>query len=49
MMSTRELSGEPGQAPNCLEQVQVADELGFSNVWVVEHHFMEGLSHLSGA
>ena len=32
---------------NCLEQVQLADELGFTNVWVVEHHFMEELSHLS--
>ena len=32
---------------HCLEQVQLADELGFSNVWVVEHHFMEELSHLS--
>lgn len=32
---------------HCLEQVQLADELGFDCVWVVEHHFMEELSHLS--
>jgi alkanesulfonate monooxygenase SsuD/methylene tetrahydromethanopterin reductase-like flavin-dependent oxidoreductase (luciferase family) len=29
----------------CLEQVKLADELGFSNVWAVEHHFLEEYSH----
>ena len=28
-----------------LEQVRVAEELGFDQVWVVEHHFMEEHSH----
>ena len=32
---------------HCLEQAQLADELGFDTIWVVEHHFMEELSHLS--
>src|SRR5437867_4591290 len=30
---------------NCLEQVKLADELGFSAVWAVEHHFLEEYSH----
>src|SRR5260370_5272964 len=32
---------------NCLEQVAVADELGFDQVWAVEHHFLEEYSHCS--
>ena len=32
---------------NCLEQVVLADKLGFSNVWAVEHHFLEEYSHCS--
>ena len=32
---------------NCLEQVRVADELGFDYVWAVEHHFLEEYSHCS--
>jgi alkanesulfonate monooxygenase SsuD/methylene tetrahydromethanopterin reductase-like flavin-dependent oxidoreductase (luciferase family) len=32
---------------NCLEQVKLADQLGFSNVWAVEHHFLEEYSHCS--
>ncbi|HCB34375.1 MAG TPA: LLM class flavin-dependent oxidoreductase [Acidimicrobiaceae bacterium] len=28
-----------------LEQVQLADRLGFSTVWEVEHHFLEEYSH----
>ena len=32
---------------NCLEQVQLADELGFDSVWCVEHHFLEEYSHCS--
>src|SRR5438067_12024093 len=30
---------------NALEQVRLADELGFYNVWAVEHHFLEEYSH----
>ena len=30
-----------------LEQIQLADKLGFDTVWAVEHHFLPGYSHLS--
>lgn len=30
-----------------LEQVVLADELGFNSVWVTEHHFLEEYSHSS--
>ncbi len=30
---------------NALEQVRLADELGFEQVWAVEHHFLEEYSH----
>jgi alkanesulfonate monooxygenase SsuD/methylene tetrahydromethanopterin reductase-like flavin-dependent oxidoreductase (luciferase family) len=30
-----------------LEQVRLADELGFDYVWAVEHHFLEEYSHCS--
>lgn len=30
---------------NTVEQVVRADEVGFSHVWAVEHHFREGFSH----
>ena len=30
-----------------LEQAVLADELGFDNVWAVEHHFLEEYSHCS--
>jgi alkanesulfonate monooxygenase SsuD/methylene tetrahydromethanopterin reductase-like flavin-dependent oxidoreductase (luciferase family) len=32
---------------DCLEQVQVADEVGFESVWAVEHHFFEEVAHSS--
>ncbi len=32
---------------NTLEQVRLADELGFHSVWAVEHHFLEEYSHSS--
>ncbi|HLY82528.1 MAG TPA: LLM class flavin-dependent oxidoreductase [Acidimicrobiales bacterium] len=32
---------------NALEQARLADELGFSTVWAVEHHFLEEYSHCS--
>src|SRR6478672_8699153 len=30
-----------------LEQVELADSLGFNHVWAVEHHFLEEYSHSS--
>ncbi|HUF54682.1 MAG TPA: LLM class flavin-dependent oxidoreductase [Dehalococcoidia bacterium] len=32
---------------NALEQVELADELGFDQTWAVEHHFLEEYSHCS--
>jgi alkanesulfonate monooxygenase SsuD/methylene tetrahydromethanopterin reductase-like flavin-dependent oxidoreductase (luciferase family) len=32
---------------NALEQVRLADQLGFHSVWAVEHHFLEEYSHCS--
>ena len=32
-----------------LEQIELADELGFDYVWEVEHHFLEGYSHSSAS
>src|SRR5512143_2798820 len=32
---------------NALEQVRLADALGFDTVWAVEHHFLEEYSHCS--
>src|ERR1700722_3500210 len=32
---------------NALEQVRLADELGFDYVWAGEHHFLEEYSHCS--
>jgi len=32
---------------NALEQVKLADQLGFDQVWAVEHHFLEEYSHCS--
>ncbi|MGH8982914.1 MAG: LLM class flavin-dependent oxidoreductase, partial [Acidimicrobiia bacterium] len=30
-----------------LEQIELADRLGFDTVWLVEHHFLEEYSHSS--
>src|ERR671922_1838768 len=32
---------------DALEQVELADSLGFDSVWEVEHHFLEEYSHSS--
>src|SRR5215471_13711641 len=32
---------------NALEQVKLADEMGFDQVWAVEHHFLDEYSHCS--
>src|ERR1051326_9521366 len=32
---------------DALEQVELADRLGFDSVWEVEHHFLEEYSHSS--
>ena len=32
---------------NALEQARVADEVGFTHVWAVEHHFLDEFSHSS--
>jgi alkanesulfonate monooxygenase SsuD/methylene tetrahydromethanopterin reductase-like flavin-dependent oxidoreductase (luciferase family)/putative sterol carrier protein len=34
---------------NALDQVQLADELGYDSVWEVEHHFLEEYSHSSAS
>src|SRR3954463_13060406 len=34
---------------DALDQVQLADELGFDSVWEVEHHFLEEYSHSSAS
>jgi alkanesulfonate monooxygenase SsuD/methylene tetrahydromethanopterin reductase-like flavin-dependent oxidoreductase (luciferase family) len=32
---------------HALEQIELADRLGFHSVWEVEHHFLEEYSHSS--
>jgi alkanesulfonate monooxygenase SsuD/methylene tetrahydromethanopterin reductase-like flavin-dependent oxidoreductase (luciferase family) len=32
---------------NALEQIELADKVGFDNMWEVEHHFLEEYSHSS--
>src|ERR687894_185009 len=32
---------------DALDQIELADRLGFDNVWEVEHHFLEEYSHSS--
>src|SRR5205823_7758637 len=32
---------------NALDQIELADRLGFDSVWEVEHHFLEEYSHSS--
>jgi alkanesulfonate monooxygenase SsuD/methylene tetrahydromethanopterin reductase-like flavin-dependent oxidoreductase (luciferase family) len=40
-------SGEAELLREALEQVELADRLGFDYVWEVEHHFLEEYSHSS--
>src|SRR5580658_9968 len=42
-----ELGDEHRLLLNALEQVELADSLGFDYVWEVEHHFLEEYSHSS--
>src|ERR1700758_2406432 len=39
--------GEGALLRNALEQVEIADRVGFDHVWEVEHHFLEEYSHSS--
>ena len=32
---------------DALDQIELADRLGFDNIWEVEHHFLEEYSHCS--
>ena len=42
-----EESGEHQLLKNSLEQIELADSLGFDYAWEVEHHFLEEYSHSS--
>src|SRR5437899_3541397 len=39
--------GEENMVREALEQIEVADRVGFDTVWEVEHHFLEEYSHSS--
>jgi alkanesulfonate monooxygenase SsuD/methylene tetrahydromethanopterin reductase-like flavin-dependent oxidoreductase (luciferase family) len=40
-------SGEYELFTNALEQIELADRLGYDYAWEVEHHFLEEYSHSS--
>ncbi len=40
-------NGDQQLLQNALEQVELADKIGFDYVWAVEHHFLEEYSHSS--
>jgi hypothetical protein len=40
-------SSEERLLAESLDQIELADRLGFDYVWVVEHHFLEEYSHSS--
>ena len=42
-----ELESERNVYMNALEHVRVAESLGFTNAWCLEHHFLEEYSHSS--
>jgi alkanesulfonate monooxygenase SsuD/methylene tetrahydromethanopterin reductase-like flavin-dependent oxidoreductase (luciferase family) len=37
--------GEQHAYAEALDQIRLADQMGFNTVWCVEHHFREGRSH----
>src|SRR5579872_88837 len=39
--------GELRLYQNALDQIELADRLGYDYAWVVEHHFLEEYSHSS--
>jgi alkanesulfonate monooxygenase SsuD/methylene tetrahydromethanopterin reductase-like flavin-dependent oxidoreductase (luciferase family) len=39
-------AAEQASYREALEQIQLADKVGFNTVWLVEHHFRENRSHL---
>ena len=41
--------GEQRLIQDALEQVELADRVGFDSVWEVEHHFLEEYSHSSAS
>lgn len=43
----RSQDAEVAMFGNVLDQVRLADELGFESAWFVEHHFTRGFSHSS--
>ncbi len=48
-LETNDLSEEGARRTytECLEQVQLADRLGYRTVWFTEHHFLPGFSYSS--
>jgi alkanesulfonate monooxygenase SsuD/methylene tetrahydromethanopterin reductase-like flavin-dependent oxidoreductase (luciferase family) len=48
-LETDDLSEEGSRRTyaECLEQVKLADELGYRSVWFTEHHFLPGFSYSS--
>src|SRR3989442_2597681 len=45
----RDEDGEERLMRDALEQIELADRVGFDCVWEVEHHFLEEYSHSSAA
>src|SRR3989442_10841588 len=43
----RDEDGEERLMRDALEQIELADRVGFDCVWEVEHHFLEEYSHSS--
>src|SRR3954449_6440647 len=41
--------GEHRLLRDALEQIEIADRVGFDTVWEVEHHFLEEYSHSSAS
>src|SRR3954466_509015 len=45
----RDEGAEQRLIADALEQVEIADRVGFDSVWEVEHHFLEEYSHSSAS